>query len=212
MPALFRTSIFIFAVFGACFALSGREAYGAESINEELVCAEDDAALSLSPAADSSEILPLAAQGADPPLVMERRPLVIEAEEEEPEKNAEKQEPVTTVAPAETKEAPVPPALPPVQRVVTSPKKSTAKKVVSLESAPRDKKGKIINPNSVRIPLSEAPPLGSAKKVDGRWVCAKKNDKPKVSKKNEWGHVDRECCLDPDEIPHPRCDYSYQNR
>lgn len=49
----------------------------------------------------------------------------------------------------------------------------------------------------------------SAKLVNGRLVCAKKNDKPGKSKANNKGkiHLDLECCLDPDEIPNPWCYY-----
>ncbi len=47
----------------------------------------------------------------------------------------------------------------------------------------------------------------SAKVVDGKLVCAKKNDKPRKSKKNKPGHLDLECCLDPDETPNPWCTY-----
>ena len=47
----------------------------------------------------------------------------------------------------------------------------------------------------------------SAKIVNGKLVCAKKNDKPKKSKKNKPGHLDLECCLDPDETPNPWCTY-----
>jgi hypothetical protein len=46
-------------------------------------------------------------------------------------------------------------------------------------------------------------------KVNGKWICDKKNDKPTVSKVNNRGkmHWDRECCLDPDEWPNPWCTY-----
>ncbi|MFA6193964.1 MAG: hypothetical protein WC726_03840 [Parcubacteria group bacterium] len=47
----------------------------------------------------------------------------------------------------------------------------------------------------------------SAKVAGGRLVCAKKNDKPSKSKKNKPGHLDLECCLDPDERPNPWCSY-----
>jgi len=47
----------------------------------------------------------------------------------------------------------------------------------------------------------------AAKVVGGRLVCAKKNDKPRKSKKNKPGHLDLECCLDPDERPNPWCSY-----
>lgn len=47
----------------------------------------------------------------------------------------------------------------------------------------------------------------AAKVVGGKLVCAKKNDKPRKSKKNKPGHMDMECCLDPDERPNPWCSY-----
>lgn len=67
------------------------------------------------------------------------------------------------------------------------------------------------NPNAIRISLAQAPSLASAKIVNGRYVCAHKKDKPRMSRKYDEVHVDRQCCLDPDEIPNPRCDYSYRN-
>lgn len=42
--------------------------------------------------------------------------------------------------------------------------------------------------------------------VNGRMMCLKSNDKPKLSKKKKW-HIDRECCLDYKEIPNPHCYY-----
>lgn len=47
----------------------------------------------------------------------------------------------------------------------------------------------------------------AAKVVGGRLVCAKKNDHPRKSKQNKPGHLDLECCLDPDERPNPWCSY-----
>lgn len=67
---------------------------------------------------------------------------------------------------------------------------------------------KIKNPNSIRISLAEAPPIASeVEMINGKGVCGKKNDKGKKSSKNPKGHIDRQCCLDPDEIPNPRCLY-----
>jgi hypothetical protein len=45
---------------------------------------------------------------------------------------------------------------------------------------------------------------------NGRKVCNKKNDHPSNSDKGSHkpGHMDMECCLDPDEIPNPNCYYS----
>jgi hypothetical protein len=47
----------------------------------------------------------------------------------------------------------------------------------------------------------------SAKIVGGKLVCAIKNDKPHKSDNNKPGHLDLECCLDPDERPNPWCTY-----
>ncbi|HPN96289.1 MAG TPA: hypothetical protein PLK35_00835 [Candidatus Moranbacteria bacterium] len=57
-------------------------------------------------------------------------------------------------------------------------------------------------------PKINAPKPASYKKVNGQRVCAKKNDKPGKSKQNKKKHMDRECCLDPDEIPNPWCTYN----
>ncbi|HRZ95721.1 MAG TPA: hypothetical protein P5262_04130 [Candidatus Moranbacteria bacterium] len=44
----------------------------------------------------------------------------------------------------------------------------------------------------------------------GRRVCNRKNDHPSKSKQNKKGHMDMECCLDPDETPNPHCYYSLE--
>jgi len=60
-------------------------------------------------------------------------------------------------------------------------------------------------------PRITAPRPVSAKVVNGQLVCAKKNDKPGKSQNgNKPGHMDMECCLDPDEKPNPWCTYSAQ--
>ena len=51
-------------------------------------------------------------------------------------------------------------------------------------------------------------PQASTKRVDGKRVCEKKNDKPHESKKNDKPHMDMECCPDPDEWPNPHCYYT----
>ncbi|NTW14237.1 MAG: hypothetical protein HGA31_04380 [Candidatus Moranbacteria bacterium] len=56
-------------------------------------------------------------------------------------------------------------------------------------------------------PTINAPFPRSYKNVGGRLVCAKKNDHPSKSNKNKQGHMDMECCLDPDEVPNPHCYY-----
>lgn len=63
------------------------------------------------------------------------------------------------------------------------------------------------SPNSVRLAKAQSPPPVSAKKVNGQWVCANKKDKPGKSDKNRRAHIDRQCCLDPDEVPNPHCTY-----
>ncbi len=64
------------------------------------------------------------------------------------------------------------------------------------------------NPNAIRISIAEAPPiLSNVKMVNGRPTCAKKNDKGHKSDKYDHPHIDQQCCLDPDEIPNPRCLY-----
>lgn len=56
-------------------------------------------------------------------------------------------------------------------------------------------------------PRITAPKPASYKIVNGRIVCAKKNDKPGKSDKGKGKHLDMECCLDPDEYPNPHCYY-----
>lgn len=59
-----------------------------------------------------------------------------------------------------------------------------------------------------RKPVIKAPgPYVFEKDSLGRKVCNKKNDHPGKSKQNKKGHMDMECCLDPDEIPNPHCYY-----
>ena len=80
------------------------------------------------------------------------------------------------------------------------------KKVVgSLKMIP------VVRPKAVvpAKPRITAPRPVSAKVVVGRLACAKKNDKPGKSQNgNKPGHMDMECCLDPDETPNPWCDYT----
>ncbi len=65
----------------------------------------------------------------------------------------------------------------------------------------------IVRPKPKPKPVITAKRPVSAKLVNGKLVCAKKNDKPKKSDKNPPGHMDMECCLDPDEVPNPWCTY-----
>jgi len=54
------------------------------------------------------------------------------------------------------------------------------------------------------------PILSKTKVVNGKRICARKNDNPKKSKKNSKGHIDGECCLDPNETPNSLCYYPQQ--
>lgn len=65
------------------------------------------------------------------------------------------------------------------------------------------------HPNQVKIPFAQAPEISAeTRKVNGRKVCEHKKDKGNHSKQDGKDvHIDRECCLDPDEIPNPRCYY-----
>lgn len=56
-------------------------------------------------------------------------------------------------------------------------------------------------------PKITAPFPVSYKRVGGKLVCAKKNDKPRKSKQGKGKHLDMEYCLDPDEYPNPHCTY-----
>ncbi len=77
-------------------------------------------------------------------------------------------------------------------------KNNVAAKAVVKQPAPIKKVAPRIN----------APFPISFKRVGGQFVCAKKNDHPSKSNKNKKGHMDMECCLDPDEVPNPHCTYS----
>lgn len=66
----------------------------------------------------------------------------------------------------------------------------------------------IVRPKPVVVkPKITAPKPVSYKTVNGKMVCEKKNDKPSKSDKNKRGHLDMECCLDPDEYPNSWCYY-----
>lgn len=76
-------------------------------------------------------------------------------------------------------------------------------------NAPAPEQPKSSVPVTVRVtrPTVTAAFPRSYRKVGGRLVCAKKNDHPSKSDKNKRGHMDMECCLDPDEVPNPHCYY-----
>ena len=66
----------------------------------------------------------------------------------------------------------------------------------------------IIRPRPVSPERATFAPMPvSYKVVRGQLVCAKENDHPSKSKKNNGRHLDMECCLDPDEYPNPHCYY-----
>jgi hypothetical protein len=73
---------------------------------------------------------------------------------------------------------------------------STADLIDIERVAPQPAKPKI----TVPMPLSYIV-------VNGRLVCAKKNDHPSKSNQHKGKHLDMECCLDPDEYPNPWCYY-----
>jgi hypothetical protein len=81
------------------------------------------------------------------------------------------------------------------------------KKIVSsLKFIPIERPNVAKSPFKPRI---SAPRPVSAKAVGGKLVCAKKNDHPGKSQNgNKPGHMDMECCLDPDERPNPWCSYT----
>lgn len=49
--------------------------------------------------------------------------------------------------------------------------------------------------------------LSKTRMVNGKNVCGKTHDHPQKSKRNPRGHIDSECCLDPDETPNSLCYY-----
>jgi len=65
----------------------------------------------------------------------------------------------------------------------------------------------LVRSKSVFKPRITARKPVSAKVAGGKLVCANKNDHPHKSHQNNLGHLDLECCLDPDEKPNPWCTY-----
>lgn len=64
------------------------------------------------------------------------------------------------------------------------------------------------NPNSVKIPFDQAPSISAkTRELNGRRVCAGSLKTGKKSKQDKDVHIDKECCLDEDEVPNPRCYY-----
>lgn len=89
----------------------------------------------------------------------------------------------------------------PTETVAPTP--APEEKIVSPIVTPK----KIVPIRSARA-ISNAPlPHISKRDSAGRMVCAKKNDHPSKSNIHKKGHMDMECCLDPDEIPNPHCYY-----
>ena len=60
------------------------------------------------------------------------------------------------------------------------------------------------------LPPITGPKPRTAKKVNGKYVCAGGDD-IHWSLTNKPGHLDLQCCLDPDETPNPWCSYSAEN-
>lgn len=78
-----------------------------------------------------------------------------------------------------------------------------------LKKIAEEEKREAIRMSEKRKPKVRGPmPYVFKKDSMGRKVCNKKNDHPSKSDKNKKGHMDMECCLDPDEIPNPNCYYS----
>ncbi|MEI6650784.1 MAG: hypothetical protein WCL23_05135 [Candidatus Moraniibacteriota bacterium] len=94
----------------------------------------------------------------------------------------------------ETLPAPLPPPL----WTVTIPRQPATPGLQPMKPAP------------IRFarPVRSAPYPNTYAVVNGRLVCEKSNDHPSESDTHEKGHMDMECCLDPDEVPNPHCTYS----
>ncbi|MDI6777729.1 MAG: hypothetical protein QMD77_00900 [Patescibacteria group bacterium] len=90
----------------------------------------------------------------------------------------------------------------------SDPEKETTRMFPEYKEAVLDFKFiPIVRPKPKSNPKITAKRPVSAKVAGGKLVCAKKNDKPRKSKQNKPGHLDLECCLDPDETPNPWCAY-----
>jgi len=84
------------------------------------------------------------------------------------------------------------------------------KELANMDKIIRDLSTKKQNEAIQKAVRGRAPqPYVYAKDILGRKVCNKKNDKPHKSNKKDHkpGHMDMECCLDPDETPNPNCYY-----
>ncbi len=82
--------------------------------------------------------------------------------------------------------------------------RSTSTGITRVADIPKKPK----DPNSIRIAVAEAPLIASKVKwVNGKGTCIKKGDKGRKSTQDKKVHIDQQCCLDPDEIPNPRCLY-----
>jgi hypothetical protein len=77
-----------------------------------------------------------------------------------------------------------------------------------LQKIAEEEKREIAKKTAKRKPVITAPKPYVYEVENGRRVCNKKNDKPSKSDKNKKGHMDMECCLDPDEVPNPNCYYN----
>lgn len=82
---------------------------------------------------------------------------------------------------------------------------------VALETFSFDPKSRPVRRNNSNSGLASIGKAGDiaakTKVVNGRRVCKKTDDNPSKSQNNPVGHIDAECCLDPDEVPNARCYY-----
>ncbi|MDP1884204.1 MAG: hypothetical protein Q8L10_02445 [Candidatus Moranbacteria bacterium] len=118
---------------------------------------------------------------------------------------------------SEGESVPAEPAIvPPVEKVEVipaQPEVPSAPKVAAKKASSKTKPAAVaVNPpkmtagRGVRIGVA-GPIAGKTKVVNGQRVCPKKNDHPAKSDRNKPGHIDAECCLDPDETPNANCYY-----
>lgn len=104
----------------------------------------------------------------------------------------------------------------PVQldEVIAAPEPVISKTEPTNKSEPVNKP-KAVNVSTKKVVVSPGGGIGKSgpiryktKIVGGKTVCDKSNDHPQKSTKNPKGHIDSECCLDPDETPNSNCYYS----
>ena len=88
---------------------------------------------------------------------------------------------------------------------------NSGSEIIYTKSAGTSKNADVTSPQKPAISGGgigqPGPILSEFDVVNGKRVCGYKNDHPQKSKKNSPGHIDAECCLDPDEIPNSLCYY-----